>query len=255
MRLHWPTLFFTLGLALVLSGCELEPLELGVEIVDGRDILGESHSAFALRVRKDGKTEETRTEFFIDECDLRNNACSFSVRVDNPGQRDIWVEALDADKNVLVRSFNLSDVNRNNLKITATLYAPCQEQADCDVGDVNGNGCSPHECEMERCTQQGTLDDGEDCIIGTEIAGHCQSAACVPASCGDGILCSENICTSGPDSGVEECDAGSANSDSQADACRSNCALAFCGDGIRDAEEACDDGNTVGGDECPADCQ
>ena len=49
--------------------------------------------------------------------------------------------------------------------------------------------------------------------------------------CGDGII----------DAG-EACDDGASNSDTTADACRSDCTLPTCGDGVVDAGEACDDG-------------
>ncbi|MDX9721041.1 MAG: hypothetical protein RBU37_09840, partial [Myxococcota bacterium] len=51
------------------------------------------------------------------------------------------------------------------------------------------------------------------------------------AVCGNGI----------PEAG-EECDNGTANSDDQPDACRTDCTLASCGDGVQDSGEACDDG-------------
>lgn len=73
--------------------------------------------------------------------------------------------------------------------------------------------------------------------------------------CGDGVVCSAPSCTSGPDGGPEECDDGSANSDTEPDACRTTCALAACGDGVVDGDEACDDGNTSDGDACPSDCR
>ena len=52
----------------------------------------------------------------------------------------------------------------------------------------------------------------------------------------------------------EECDNGALNSNTQPDACRTDCRKARCGDGVRDSAETCDDGNTVGGDSCPATC-
>ena len=254
MRLHWPGSLLSLLLAVVLLGCPPAPRQLRIDIVDGTGTLGESHSAFVLRARKEGASEEVRKEFVKDDCDLGNEDCEFSIRVDNPGQRDIWVEALDADNNVLARSYNLSGVNRNNMQIKAVLYRPCATQEECDLGDFNGNGCAPHSCMMERCAPQETLADGDACVIGTDIAGHCQDAVCGPASCGDGLLCSASICNTGPGGGVEECDSGSTNSDTDADACRENCALASCGDGIKDTDEACDDGNGVAEDGCAADC-
>lgn len=63
------------------------------------------------------------------------------------------------------------------------------------------------------------------------------------SSCGDGEV-----------DGAEECDDGDANSDTDADACRSTCRVAHCGDGVTDAGESCDDGNAWGGDGCDPVC-
>ena len=49
--------------------------------------------------------------------------------------------------------------------------------------------------------------------------------------CGDGIQ-----------QGAEECDNGTQNSDTQPDACRTDCTSARCGDGALDSGEGCDDG-------------
>src|SRR5262245_52082615 len=65
----------------------------------------------------------------------------------------------------------------------------------------------------------------------------------LPPGCGDGVL----------DEG-EECDQGSANSDTTRDACRTNCRKASCGDHVQDSGEACDDGNAWGGDGCTPLC-
>jgi hypothetical protein len=55
------------------------------------------------------------------------------------------------------------------------------------------------------------------------------------AHCGDGHV----------DDG-EECDDGQSNSDTQPDACRSDCTRARCGDGVVDTGELCDDGVHTG---------
>lgn len=67
------------------------------------------------------------------------------------------------------------------------------------------------------------------------------------AVCGDGTL--EPRC-------VEECDAGTANSDTVPDACRTDCRLPHCGDGVVDPGrgEECEDGNFTNCDGCDADC-
>ncbi len=69
------------------------------------------------------------------------------------------------------------------------------------------------------------------------------SAAPVPPGCGDGVVDVD-----------EECDDGAANSDLDADACRSDCFSPSCGDGVVDAGEGCDDGAALGGDGCSSTC-
>lgn len=43
----------------------------------------------------------------------------------------------------------------------------------------------------------------------------------------------------------EECDDGSANSDDNANACRTDCRNHFCGDGVKDSDETCDKGDPM----------
>lgn len=64
-----------------------------------------------------------------------------------------------------------------------------------------------------------------------------------PDPCGDGIVDRD-----------EECDDGDGNSDSEPNACRTDCTNPGCGDGVLDSGEDCDDGNTVGGDGCGPGC-
>ena len=77
---------------------------------------------------------------------------------------------------------------------------------------------------------------------GLELGGWTVDDVCVvgwvPTVCGD-----EKI------TGIEECDNGDANSNTEADACRENCLAAHCGDEVLDTGEACD-----GGEGCEADC-
>lgn len=65
------------------------------------------------------------------------------------------------------------------------------------------------------------------------------------------------LCGNGTLEGAEECDDGLANSDTEPDACRTNCQLAHCGDGIVDDGEPCDDGvanSDIVPDACREDC-
>ncbi len=54
----------------------------------------------------------------------------------------------------------------------------------------------------------------------------------------------------------EDCDNGSANSDTLPDACRTDCSRAHCGDGVKDTGEACDLGlqNGASGSACSSTC-
>jgi cysteine-rich repeat protein len=52
----------------------------------------------------------------------------------------------------------------------------------------------------------------------------------------------------------EECDDGSLNSDERPNACRTDCKLAHCGDGVADMGEECDDGNKIDTDGCTNTC-
>ncbi len=63
-----------------------------------------------------------------------------------------------------------------------------------------------------------------------------------------------SVCGDGEITGHETCDDGTANSDTEPNACRTNCQPAFCGDGVTDNGEQCDDGNDVDDDDCSNSC-
>jgi cysteine-rich repeat protein/predicted outer membrane repeat protein len=115
---------------------------------------------------------------------------------------------------------------------------------------------------------------GDDDVSG----GNNQNANSDQAVCGDGITDIGEVCDDGAansdveadacrtdcrafwcgDSVVdtgEACDDGATNSDYLPGACRKNCQEASCGDSTVDQDEACDDGNAEAGDGCDADCQ
>jgi cysteine-rich repeat protein len=68
------------------------------------------------------------------------------------------------------------------------------------------------------------------------------------------LTVTRRFCGDGTVTAPEACDTGATNSDTVANACRTDCRAAHCGDGVTDTGEACDDGNTVGGDGCSARC-
>ncbi|MFH1622383.1 MAG: hypothetical protein ABIA97_04600, partial [Candidatus Omnitrophota bacterium] len=63
------------------------------------------------------------------------------------------------------------------------------------------------------------------------------------------------LCGDGVKEGLEECDNGSNNSDTRANACRTDCVLPECGDGVIDNGEECDEGRSYNSDEIPGRCR
>lgn len=154
---------------------------------------------------------------------------------------------------------------------------------DCGDGRCTGSetpaNC-PADCPSGGFCNDGTCDAGEtiltcpaDCVAvcgdgtcsGGETATSCsvdcggcgngvcsggETAASCPADCGVGPGCGNSVVE-----GTEECDDGSANSDTIPDACRTNCTSPDCGDAVVDSGEQCDDGNTTNGDGCDSACQ
>jgi cysteine-rich repeat protein len=146
----------------------------------------------------------------------------------------------------------------------------------CDDGNtVDGDGCAA-DCTLEPTDGvcgDGTLDAGEACDDGNTADGdgcsaNCAieepgaeicdngvdddgdgAADCADADCANDPACPAGECGDGELNAGEACDDGDANSDSDADACRTDCSLASCGDGVVDTGEACD-----GGDNCLDDC-
>ena len=111
----------------------------------------------------------------------------------------------------------------------------CAESHSCH--DVHGcvTGAQLAACEAEA--------DGTPCELEGRTDYHCDQGVCIQGTCGDGVV----------DDG-EACDDGPSNSDTVADACRTDCTPARCGDGATDSAEICDDGNRIPGDGCAADC-
>jgi cysteine-rich repeat protein len=84
----------------------------------------------------------------------------------------------------------------------------------CDDGNIaSSDGCSSN-CSSTEVCGNGVRDPGEACDDGNQVDGDgCQNNCKIP-KCGDGIVDS---------SFGEACDNGAANSDSTANACRTNC--------------------------------
>lgn len=108
-----------------------------------------------------------------------------------------------------------------------TLAACAALAASCGGSSSSNAECSDHD------------DCGADEICAPD------SKTCVQNTCGDGVV-----------RGDEACDDGADNSDTQPDACRTDCTAPACGDGVTDTGEQCDEGADNGGspEPCRADC-
>ncbi len=126
---------------------------------------------------------------------------------------------------------------------------------DSDMGDTSASQHQDREWRFHDVPISALM-DGKNAQVkfqidsdgGLELGGWTIDDFCIVASAG-------SICGDGAITGAEECDDGAANSDTDADACRTNCRLPKCGDGIVDSTEVCDDGNGVGTDLCNNTCQ
>jgi len=135
------------------------------------------------------------------------------------------------------------------------LVSPCSLDADCGEDLV----CHRGNClaRVERCNNDGVLDEGERCDDGNADETDACSNNCAVARCGDGITRSD---VRSGEPGYEGCDDGNTSNE---DACLNDCTAAACGDGLRRRDllagepgfEACDDGNLVDGDGCTGQCQ
>lgn len=123
---------------------------------------------------------------------------------------------------------------------------------ECDDGNTNNDdSCTTH-CKAPYCgdgIKSVTLGEACDDGIDNGTYGHCLfDCSAKGPRCGDGKV----------QVGYEECDLGSANSETAYNGCRPDCHYGLrCGDGITTAPyEACDDGelNGTSGSSCMEDC-
>lgn len=152
---------------------------------------------------------------------------------------------------------------------------------ECDDGlgnsDVDPDACRT-DCTLPGCGD-GVTDTGEECDDGAGNSDTepdaCRTDCTLPI-CGDGVIDTGEACD--PPDGTtcdafcgiisqtcgdanvdpgEECDDGADNSDTEPDACRTDCTLPICGDGVTDTGEECDDGtgnSDTDPDACRVDC-
>jgi cysteine-rich repeat protein len=133
------------------------------------------------------------------------------------------------------------DDTKNRDDMAGTCRTTCLK-AKCGDG-MNDDGPAP---TGEQC-DDGNAGNNDTCVIslpGQPANSDLSKGApnCRTATCGDGVICSDAACKSGPDGKAEECDNGLLNSDTKKDACRVDCSTPTCGDGVKDSNEQCDDG-------------
>ncbi len=139
--------------------------------------------------------------------------------------------------------------------------APCDGDVTIDTCDTFDTrlavyvGCA---CPTDKTNLAGCNDDFEnaECAAGTTLASAVTFSAAAgqqylvqvgsfstfTQSSGDFNINGESCCGDGVLDMGEECDNGSANSDTNPDACRTDCTLPVCGDGVQDTGEECDNG-------------
>jgi cysteine-rich repeat protein len=123
---------------------------------------------------------------------------------------------------------------------------------ECDNGvysasNPNGNtanGACRLDCTANLCGD-GKLGPNEDCdgalaLTSTHNGQTCVAATCKYNACGDGVI-GTSVASGTSTPHAEECDLGTANSDTGA--CTTQCKVAYCGDGIIGAGESCDWGS------------
>ncbi len=138
-----------------------------------------------------------------------------------------------------------------------------EQGEECDDGAANSDSTADAcrtNCVPAHCGD-GVADSGEECDGNDLGSQSCDSLGLPPGT----LTCTSscNLDTSGCQSaqncgnGIveegEECDEGEANSDSEPDACRTDCHLAHCGDGVTDSDEECDASGQDTAD-CDGDC-
>ena len=142
----------------------------------------------------------------------------------------------------------------------AAVDTACGDSTDTECSAANtcdGSGT----CLDNHASDGTSCDDGLFCTtMSICTAGSCGSGAGDPCTatqmCNDEMdMCLDN-CGNGSIEVPEMCDDGLDNSDTEPDACRTDCSQARCGDGVTDSDEMCDDGadNGSASSSCTAEC-
>lgn len=122
----------------------------------------------------------------------------------------------------------------------------------CDSNDLRGYSCGTI-CYLDKDNPKDYNAYEQHNTQGDFYCGSIGSITC-NSSCKIKSTCHYPQCGDGITEGTEECDDGSANSDSAPDACRTICVLPRCGDYAQDSNEQCDDG-PYNSDEIPNRCR
>ncbi len=118
-------------------------------------------------------------------------------------------------------------------------------QSDMDAASDSTDAAADPDADAETDGATDTGDAGDTTDAQDTDAGDADDADSEVPECGNGL-----------EEDGEECDNGTANSDTLPDACRENCMDPWCGDHVKDTGEECDDGNATTLDGCePTTCQ
>jgi MYXO-CTERM domain-containing protein len=142
----------------------------------------------------------------------------------------------------------------NGFEAAGTACGDATDDVCTDPDSCDGSGaCLTNHAALGTSCEAGTFcTSGDGCMEGACVEGSAMTCAADEKCDEDGDMCFA-ACGDGVMDEGEGCDDGDANSDTEADACRSDCTLPSCGDGVTDDGEACDDGGPTG--ECTSECE
>ncbi|RLB45971.1 MAG: hypothetical protein DRJ42_28755 [Deltaproteobacteria bacterium] len=149
------------------------------------------------------------------------------------GTRTVELSIYSADGTV-----TLDDFNRPTVVLGSVSYAPPSDSRVTFSYDVRTEVAALLAAGATHIgfRARSTVRDAPNVLTGLSFT--------VATNCGNGVV-----------DAPEECDDGTSNSDTAADACRTACLSAYCGDGVVDMMETCDEGDDNGpAGTCSATC-
>jgi len=200
---------------------------------------------------------------FTEDNQLRGSWIEADISVSCPTEcgNGILETNEECDDGARVPGDGCSDMCRNEFCGDGLVNNHPNEQCD-DGNDNDDDGCTTY-CIKEYCGD-GVIQTylGEECDDGNTAGNDGCSSTCQEQYCGDGVVnvageecedknddaedgcyqCKVEECGDGivqPGLG-EQCDDGENNSDTEPDACRTDCINDRCGDGVIDSDEECD---------------